>query len=98
MRHHRCPALFVVAGVLAAALVLTGTAEAVITQWKFGLVGVVFDAGQAVQVNASHFTDPNIAPSPCSVSVEFFDGVTGGPSRRPASPCPAARRNRPTSA
>jgi hypothetical protein len=91
MRHHRCPTLFVAAGVLAAVLALAGAAEAAITQWKFGLVGVVFDAGQAVQVNASHFTDPEIAPSPCSVLVEFFDGVTGGSLKTTRLTVPSGR-------
>src|SRR5262245_1417466 len=72
----KASALATVVGILV--LLVTGTAEAVVKNWKFGLVGVVFDAGQAVQVNASHYGDPNIAPSPCSVLVEFVDGATGG--------------------
>src|SRR5262245_21235792 len=71
----KASALATVVGILV--LLVTGTAEAVIVNWKFGLVGVVFDAGQAVQVNASHYGNPNEAPSPCSVLVEFFDGASG---------------------
>jgi hypothetical protein len=68
-------AFAIVIGTLA--LLLPGRAEAFVVDWKFGLVGVVFDAGQAVQVNASHVGDPDEAPSPCAVLVEFFDGATG---------------------
>jgi len=71
----KASALATVVGILV--LLVTGTAEAVVRNWKFGLVGVVFDAGQAVQVNSSHVGDPNEAPSPCSVLVEFVDGATG---------------------
>jgi hypothetical protein len=68
-------ALATVIGTLA--LLLPGSAEAFIVNWKFGLVGVVFDAGQALQVNASHVGDPDQAPAPCSALVEFLDGATG---------------------
>jgi hypothetical protein len=69
-------ALATVLGVLT--LLAPGRAEAIIINYKFGLVGVVFDADQAVQVNATHIGDPNIAPAPCTVEVEFFNGATGG--------------------
>jgi len=59
------------------ALLAPTRAEAVVVNWKFGLVGVVFDADQAVQVNATHIGDPNTAPAPCATLVEFFDGATG---------------------
>src|SRR6266498_2815847 len=59
------------------ALLAPARAEAVIVNSKFGLVAVVFDADQAVQVHATHIGDPNIAPAPCAVLVEFFDGTTG---------------------
>ena len=58
-------------------LLAPGWAEAFEIKDKFGLVGVVFDAGQAVQVNVSHVGDPQIAPSPCDTLVEFVDGATG---------------------
>jgi hypothetical protein len=45
-------ALATVLGVLT--LLAPGRAEAIIVNYKFGLVGVVFDADQAVQVNATH--------------------------------------------
>jgi hypothetical protein len=50
----------------------------IIVNYKFGLVGVVFDADQAVQVNGTHIGDPQIAPAPCAILMEFFDGTTGG--------------------
>ena len=68
-------ALATVLGVLA--LLAPAPVEAATSEWKFGLVGVVFDAGQAVQVNATHIGDPQIAPAPCVVQVDFFDGMTG---------------------
>jgi hypothetical protein len=68
-------ALATVVGTLA--LLAPGRAEAFEIKDKFGLVGVVFDAGQAVQVNASHGGDPQIAPGPCDALVEFVDGATG---------------------
>ncbi len=69
-------ALATVVGTLA---LLASGAEAFPPQpiTKFGLVGVVFDAGQAVQVNASHVGDPDEAPAPCDALVEFLDGATG---------------------
>jgi hypothetical protein len=68
-------ALVTIVGTLA--LLAPSGAEAIIIYDKFGLVGVVFDAGQAVQVNASHWGDPEQAPAPCDVLVEFLDGATG---------------------
>src|SRR6266540_5860180 len=49
-------------GTLAAilALLVPGRAEAIIIHMKFGQVGVVFDADQAVQVNVSDIWDPHI--------------------------------------
>jgi hypothetical protein len=55
-------ALATILGVLG--LLTPGRAEAITVNWRFGLVGVVFDAGQAVQVNATHIGDPQIAPAP----------------------------------
>ena len=69
-------ALATVVGTLA--LLAPGQAAA----FKFGLVGVLFDAGQAVQVNASHVGDPDQAPAPCAVLVEFLDGATGASLKR----------------
>jgi hypothetical protein len=40
------------------ALLAPGRAEAIIVNWTFGLVAVVFDAGQAVQVNVAHVGNP----------------------------------------
>jgi len=54
-----------------------GWAQTMVINYKFGLVGVVFDAGQAVQVNVSHIQDPDQAPAPCDARVEFLDGATG---------------------
>ena len=52
------------------------TEAIIIDGCKFGLVGVVFDAGQAVQVNITHIGDPQISPA-ASALVEFFEGTTG---------------------
>jgi hypothetical protein len=66
------------ATVVATLALLASGAEAFPPQpITFGLVGVVFDAGQAVQVNVSHIGDPNTAPAPCDALVEFLDGATG---------------------
>ena len=59
------------------ALLAPGQAAASVIDWKFGQVGVVFDAGQAVQVNVSHVGNPEDAPNPCDARVEFVDGATG---------------------
>jgi hypothetical protein len=70
-------ALVTVVGALA--LLAPGRAEAVVVNWKFGLAGVVFDAGQALQVNASHSSSNEDAPFSfsCDARVEFLDGATG---------------------
>jgi hypothetical protein len=57
------------------ALLAPGRAEAIIVNWTFGLVAVVFDAGQAVQVNVANIGNPN--EGACDALVEFLD-VSGG--------------------
>src|SRR5262249_29100480 len=68
-------ALVTVVGALAG--LAPARAEAFIINWKFGLVGVVFAAGQAVQVNASHIGNPDAGSAPCDGLVEFVNGATG---------------------
>lgn len=64
----RTLALATALGILA---LLAPRAEAIIVDFKFGLVGVVFDFGQAVQINITHIGDPHVAPASCDTLVEF---------------------------
>jgi hypothetical protein len=57
---------------LVLALGAPGQVEAFISNWKFRLVGVVFDGGQAVHVNVSSYPNPEQDTAPCEVQVEFF--------------------------
>jgi hypothetical protein len=72
MRYLMPKTLALATGLGLLALLAPGRAEAIVIIG--GLVGVVFDQGQAVQVNIANI-DPNQAP--CDVLVEFFD-VAGG--------------------
>lgn len=69
-------ALSLVATLLA--LLAPARAQSLFVESRFPLVGVLFDE-QAVQVNLSNMGDPNLAPTPCDVLVEFvlFDSESG---------------------
>jgi hypothetical protein len=58
-------------------LLAPARAQSLIVESRFPLVGALFDE-QAVQVNLSNMADPNLAPAPCDVLVEFslFDPTT----------------------
>jgi hypothetical protein len=68
-------ALSVVATLLM--LLAPARAQSLLVESRFPLVGVLFDE-QAVQVNVSNMGNPEDAPAPCDVLVEFilFDPTT----------------------
>lgn len=60
-----------VVGATLLTLIAPARSQSLVVESRFPLVGVLFDT-QAVQVNLSNMGNPEDAPAPCTVHVEFI--------------------------